>query len=185
MTKFYVQHVGWLYVVVVLDWFTKRALGHSLGLRPTTDLWLDALNTAVATACPAGSRSYELNLMSDNGSQPTSKKYETALVTLGIQHVTTSFNNPKGNADTERFMRTFKEEAVWPWEYETLVEAQRTVQTFFEFYNRDYPHSTLGGMIPRDFEACLPDRQATLNQGEHPITQAARHSTMKTLNSFS
>lgn len=173
MTKFYVEHVGWLYVVVVLDWFTKRALGYSVGLRPTTDLWVDALNNAVVIACPAGSRSYDLHLMSDNGSQPTSKKYETVLATLGIQHVTTSFNNPKGNADTERFMRTFKEEAVWPCEYDSFDDARRAVETFFEFYNRDYPHSTLGGMSPMDFEASLKDRQATPNHGEPLIAQAA------------
>ena len=173
MTKFFVQHVGWLYVVVVLDWFTKRAIGYSVGLRPTTDLWLEALNMAVVTACPAGSRSYDLNLMSDNGSQPTSKKYEAVLATLGIHHVTTSFNNPKGNADTERFMRTFKEEAVWPWEYESLDTARRGTVAFFDFYNRDYPHSSLGGMSPMDFEASLTDRQPTLNHGEHLIAQAA------------
>ena len=52
------------------------------------------------------------HLMSDNGSQPMSTCYETILETLGIEHITTSYNNPKGNADTERFMRTFKEEVV-------------------------------------------------------------------------
>lgn len=166
MTKFYVEHVGWLYVVVVLDWFTKRAIGYSLGLRPTTDLWLEALNMAVVAACPAGSRSYDVHLMSDNGSQPTSKKYETVLTTLGIHHVTTSFNNPKGNADTERFMRTFKEEAVWPCDYESFDTARSGTLAFFDFYNWDYPHSSLGGMSPMDFEA-------TLCNGEPAIAKAA------------
>jgi len=159
MTKFYVQGLGWLYLVVVIDWYTKRALGYSLALRPKTDLWLQALHQAVEAACPAGSRSENVHLMSDNGSQPTSRQYETILETLSIEHVTTSYNNPKGNADTERFMRTFKEEVVWPNEFESLEEATRAVDTFFRFYNQDYPHSVLMGMSPIDFEASLNQTQ--------------------------
>jgi putative transposase len=155
MTKFYIQHIGWVYLVVVLDWYTKRAIGHALSLRPLTSLWLQALTQAVETACPQGSRTYEVNLMSDNGSQPTSLRYENAVATLGINHVTTSYNNPKGNADTERFMRTFKEEVVWPTEFESLEEATAAVETFFRFYNQDYPHSTLGGLSPIDFQNSL------------------------------
>jgi len=35
------------------------------------------------------------------------------MATLGIEQIFTSYNNPKGNADTERMMRTIKEEVVW------------------------------------------------------------------------
>ena len=159
MTKFYVQGLGWLYLVVVIDWYTKRTLGYSLGLRPKTDLWLEALHQAVEVACPAGSRSENIHMMSDNGSQPTSRRYEMILEILSIEHVTTSFNNPKGSSDAERFMRTFKEEVVWPNEFESLEEATRAVDVFFLFYNRDYPNSTLKGMSPIDFEASLNQTQ--------------------------
>lgn len=152
MTKFYVQGLGWLYLVVVLDWYTKRALGYSLDLRPKTELWLKALDQAVGVGCPLGSRTYGLSLMSDNGSQPTSSRYEAVVETLGITHATTSYNNPKGNADTERFMRTFKEEVVWPNEFSSLEEARAAVEAFFRFYNEDYPHSALNGLSPADFE---------------------------------
>ena len=155
MTKFYVQNTGWLYLVVVIDWYTKRVLGYALSLRPKTELWLEALRQAVMTACPSGSRSYGIHLMSDNGSQPTSRRYEKELETLLIAHATTSYNNPKGNADTERFLRTFKEEVIWPNEFESLEEAGRSVDAFFRFYNEDYPHSALGGMSPIDFERSL------------------------------
>jgi len=159
MTKFYVRNLGWLYLVVVLDWYTKRALGYAIGLRPKTELWLRVLDQAVSAGCPLGSRSYGLHLMSDNGSQPTSRRYEQELETLGIEHATTSYNNPKGNADTERFMRTFKEEVVWPNEFESLEEAAATVEAFFAFYNQEYPHSSLKGMSPMDFEQSLNQTQ--------------------------
>lgn len=155
MTKFYVQNTGWIYLVVLIDWYTKRVLGYSINIRPNTDLWLSALLQAVQTACPLGSRAYGINLMSDNGSQPTSKRYEKELKMLGINHVTTSYNNPKGNADTERFMRTFKEEVIWPNEFESFQEAVDRIDIFFHFYNNEYPHSTIGGMSPIAFENSL------------------------------
>ena len=90
--------------------------------------------------------------MSNNGSQPTSMKYQTAVDVLNINHVTTSYSNPKGNADTERFMRTFKEEVVYINEFDSFEEAQDAVDNFMNFYNHDYSYSTLGNLSPIDFE---------------------------------
>ncbi len=95
---------------------------------------------------------YDLNLISDNGSQPTSEKYENAATLSGIKHITTSYSNPKGNADTERFMRTFKEEIIYPNEFDSLEQARKEVDNFITFYNQDYPHSALGYLSPIAFE---------------------------------
>ena len=51
--------------------------------------------------------------MADNGCQPTSLAFMRACAALGIRQAFTSYSNPKGNADTERFLRTLKEELVW------------------------------------------------------------------------
>lgn len=155
MTKFYVQSFGWVYLVIVLDWYSKKIVGYKFNIRSKAEDWIEALNMAVDNNCPLGSREYELHLMSDNGSQPTSEKYENAASLLGIKHITTSYSNPKGNADTERFMRTFKEEIIYPNEYDSLEEAKKTVEDFICFYNQDYPHSALGYLSPIDFEKQL------------------------------
>lgn len=152
MTKFYVNSVGWLYLVIVLDWYTKKVVGYKLNLRSKSEDWIDALDIALETNCPLGARKYNLNLMSDNGSQPTSIKYENNISLLGINHVTTSYSNPKGNADTERFMRTFKEEVIYPYEYESFEDALKAVDCFIKFYNEDYPHSALDYLSPNEFE---------------------------------
>ncbi len=152
MTKFYVNSVGWLYLVIVLDWYTKKVVGYKLNLRSKTEDWLDALNMAVEINCPLGAREYSLNLMSDNGSQPTSTKYEKETALLEINHITTSYSNPKGNADTERFMRTFKEETIYPNDFDSFEEAKQAVDDFIAFYNQIYPHSALGYLSPVDFE---------------------------------
>ena len=165
MTKFYVNTVGWVYLVIVLDWYSRKITGFSFGRIPNTDLWLEALHMAVQNECPLGTRAYGLNLMSDNGSQPTSGKYEKELETLGMNHVTTSYNNPKGNAETERVIRTIKEDAIWPYEFDTITEAVEVITQEITFYNTEYPHSALGELSPIEFE------QITSRQ--EPVIQAA------------
>lgn len=151
MTKFYIDTVGWIYFVIVLDWYTKKIVGWDLSLRSKTDQWIEALNQGVEKELIEGSRQYELMLVSDNGSQPTSIKYESFCNHLGIKHITTSYSNPKGNAETERFFRTFKEEIVWCEIFDKFDDARETVEKFIKFYNNDYPHSTLGYISPIDF----------------------------------
>ena len=152
MTKFYINTLGWVYLVIVLDWYTKKVVGYKLNLRSKAEDWIDALDMAVVNNCPLGSREYDLHLMSDNGAQPTSEKFENAAALLGISHITTSYSNPKGNADTERFMKTFKEEKIYPYEYESFEEAMLEVDNFINFYNLEYPHSALGYLSPIEFE---------------------------------
>jgi len=151
MTKFYIDTVGWIYFVVVLDWYTKKIVGWDLSLRCKTDQWLAALNQAVDEELIIGSREYGLMLISDNGSQPTSIKYENNCSNLEIKHITTSYSNPKGNAETERFFRTFKEEVVWANMFDKVEDAAKAVENFIMFYNNDYPHSALGNISPVDF----------------------------------
>lgn len=52
-------------------------------------------------------------LISDNGCQPTSELFMKTCSELNIKQLFTTFNNPKGNADTERVFRTMKEDCVW------------------------------------------------------------------------
>ena len=59
------------------------------------------------------SQALVVSWMSDHGCQPTSLAFMKACSTLGIHHAFTSDNNPKGNADTERVIRTLKEECLW------------------------------------------------------------------------
>ena len=53
-TKVLVQGVGWVYMVVVLDWYTKAIAGHYAGVRGTAPHWLLALDMAVHRQFPEG-----------------------------------------------------------------------------------------------------------------------------------
>ena len=72
----------------------------------------------------------ELNLMSDNGSQPTSRSFMETCAGLGIRQAFTAYNNPKGNADTERMMRTLKEELCWLQEWSSANELKSSARYF-------------------------------------------------------
>ena len=113
MTKTLVEGFGWVYIVVVLDWYTKKIVGYQAGLQCTSRHWLEALDMGLNRQFPNGARDQRLHLMADNGCQPTSTGFMKACQASGVEQAFTSYNNPKGNADTERVMRTMKEECLW------------------------------------------------------------------------
>lgn len=90
--------------------------------------------------------------MSDNGCQPTSVAFMKTCVTLGITQAFTSYNNPKGNADTERLMRTLKEELLWLREWTSPLELERALAAWVDWYNTSYLHSALGYRTPGQVE---------------------------------
>lgn len=152
MTKI-ITKIGWVYVAIVLDWYSKKIVGYHIGYQSKSSHWLSALDMALQANFPDGVRGHNLNLMSDNGCQPTSKSFMEACKQLEINHVLTSYNNPKGNADTERMMRTMKEECLWLTEWENLSEIERKLPQWIEKYNAEYLHSTLGWKTPNEVHA--------------------------------
>jgi len=152
MTKVMIDGFGWVYVVVVLDWHTKKVVGHYAGLQARAWHWLAALNKAVNRQFPEGVKGQGLKLMSDNGSQPTSLSFIKSCSDMGVKQAFTSYNNPKGNADTERFMRTMKEELVWINEWTSPGTFLEALDAWIDYYNNSYLHSTLGYTAPDMFE---------------------------------
>ena len=152
MTKVLVESFGWVYVVVVLDWYTKKFVGYHIGLQSTAQHWLQALEMAINRQFPEGVRGHELYLMSDNGCQPTSVAFMRTCGQLGITQAFTSYNNPKGNADTERSIRTLKEECLWLREWRSPFELAEALARWFESFNVSYLHSSLGYRTPEAFE---------------------------------
>ena len=152
MTKFLIPGLGWAYLVIVLDWFSRKVVGWRLSVRCRTQEWREALEEAVLQEFPHGVRGQGLKLVSDNGCQPSSSSFLKVTATLDIEQIFTSYNNPKGNAETERFMRTMKEELLWLEEFAGLEEAREKLSTWIDFYNHHYLHSSLGYQSPREYE---------------------------------
>ena len=154
MTKIKMSTWGWLYLCIVLDWHTKEIIGYSLSLQSKTDDWLDAINMAINHRFPRGIRESmkeQLFLISDNGCQPTSQRFMMNCSLLGIKQIFTTWSNPKGNSDTERVMRTIKEDLVWGYDWDNPFEFQIALGKWIHNYNEDYPHQSLNNMTPKQF----------------------------------
>ena len=153
MTKIKIGPWGWLYLTVVLDWHTKEIVGHSLSLQSKTDDWLEAVGMAVNSRFPEGIRETlkdrSLFLISDNGCQPTSQRFMMNCSILGIKQIFTTWSNPKGNSDTERVMRTIKEDIVWCYDWQSPFEFEVALGKWIHDYNTDFPHQSLKNMTPR------------------------------------
>ena len=162
MTKVMVEGFGWMYIVAVLDWHTKKIVGYYAGIHCRSYHWLEALDDAVNQEFPGGVKGKELSLMSDNGSQPTSVAFMKSCREMGIKQAFTSYGNPKGNADTERVFRTMKEELLWLREWYSPFELTEALGKWVEYYNRSYLHSTLGYRSPMKFEEEYQNNQLTL-----------------------
>lgn len=155
MTKVMIPCWGWLYLHIVLDWYTKKLVGYNLSWRSRTRDWLDTLEMSLRQQFPDGIRDSAegtLHIVSDNGSQPTSIRFMAACNVLEIKQIFASYDNPKGNADTERVIRTIKEDLIWPSDFATPFELQAALDKWVIDYNTDYPHSSLGYKTPCEFE---------------------------------
>ena len=113
-----------------------------------------ALEEAVQKRFPKGikdSLKAILYLVSDNGCQPTSISYRKACSDLGIKQITTCWSNPKGNADTERVIRTLKEDLIWSYDWDHPFDFQRALEKWADNDNQDFPHQALGYRTPCEY----------------------------------
>lgn len=154
MTKVMIESFGWLYLVIVLDWYTKKIVGYSVSTRSRAIEWLDAVHMACDQQFPEGilRKVQELFIVSDNGSQPTAEKFMQACSVMEMKQIFASYCNPKGNADTERAIKTVKHDFVWVNEFHSPTQFIEKLAQWIERYNTDRPHSTLKYKTPCEFE---------------------------------
>jgi putative transposase len=138
-----------VYFAVVLDAFSRRALGWSVGSSLKAALPLAALERAIATRLPAPGLVHH----SDRGVQYACHDYIERLEQFDILSSMSRPAKPWENARCERFMRTLKEEEIDCREYHTLAELESNLEEFIErFYNRARLHAALDYLSPVEFE---------------------------------
>ena len=144
---------GWLYLVSLIDCFTREIVGWDLSNRCRTQEAIAALERAVLERLVAGSRAASLTLTTDNGTQFTSTRFLQTLSQLGITHRRTAYNHPEGNGLIERFHRSLKEEEVWLHEYRSLDDARSSIARYLVEYNHHRPHKALKNRTPHQTHA--------------------------------
>lgn len=138
-----------VYLAVILDGYSRRAIGWALERTLEDDLTIQALRMAFKRRQPAEGLVHH----SDRGVQYASKDYTGLLKDNGIQISMSRTGNPYDNARAESFMKTLKYEEVYRQEYRDLAEARASIQHFIEkVYNETRLHSALGYRPPAEFE---------------------------------
>ncbi len=142
---------GWVYLAVVVDLFSRKAIGWSMSMSLATELVSNALRQAIENRRPDGTR---LLHHSDRGCQYTSDAYQQTLRTLGITCSMSRTGNCYDNAAMERFFWSLKHEWTNHESYADLQEARLSVFKYIEtFYNPVRIHQTLGYLSPNQYEA--------------------------------
>lgn len=140
---------GWLYLAVVLDLFSRKAVGWAMRDHMRTELPLAALTMAIQRQKPRPGLLHH----SDRGSQYASTDYRKALKNQGIIQSMSRKGNCWDNAPMESFFGTTKSELVHHQRYPTREAAKRDLFAYIEgYYNRQRLHSALGYRTPEQAE---------------------------------
>jgi putative transposase len=143
---------GWLYLVVVLDWFSRYVVSWTLDDSLELPFVLDAVGSALKEATP------EI-WNSDQGSHYTSPQLTSVLEAAGVRISMDGKGRALDNIFTERFWRTLKYENVYLADYDSPRAARIGIGDYMHFYNTQRPHQALKNRRPA--ELYRGDRRAT------------------------
>ena len=132
---------GFLYLVAIMDWYSRYVLAWRLSNSLETCFCLEALDEALGYGCP------EI-FNTDQGCQFTSEGFTQRLLAHDIKISMDSRGRALDNIFVERLWRSVKYEEVYLSGYETVQEAQAGLSRYFVFYNRERYHQALGYQTP-------------------------------------
>jgi len=132
---------GFLYLVAVMDWFSRFVLSWSLSLTMEMDFCLEALDRALRRGRP------EI-FNSDQGSQFTSEKFIGKLEARKIAVSMDGRGRCFDNIFVERLWRSLKYEEVYLKDYASVAEARAGIAGYFQFYNHERLHQSLDYRTP-------------------------------------
>jgi putative transposase len=128
---------GWMYLVAILDWFSRYVVGWEIDQTLEMPYVLRTVERALLQARP-------MIWNSDQGSHFTSPQYTDKLLAAGIQISMDGKGRAIDNIFTERLWRTIKYEDVYLNDYVSPREARQGIDQYLAFYNHQRPHQSLG-----------------------------------------
>lgn len=137
-------HRGFVYLVAVLDWYSKTVLSWELSNTLDSSFCVSALNKAI-------DRHGKPEIFNtDQGAQFTSNKFTSELLKRNIKISMDGKGRALDNVAIERFWRTLKYEEVYLKDYTSMKEARENIERFIELYNSYRPHDSLKGLPPME-----------------------------------
>ena len=164
------MEAGWLYLVAVLDWYSRYVVSWELDLTLELPFVLAATQQALAQAAPQ-------IWNSDQGSHFTSPQYLALLQAADVQISMDGKGRALDNIFTERLWRTVKYEEVYIRSYSQPKEARASLARYLDFYNHRRPHQALGYRTPAEVYFGTPDH--TARRGGEKILGTAAPATWK------
>ncbi len=134
---------GWMYLVAVLDWFSRYVVSWSLDQSLAMGFVLEAVRNALAQATP-------VIWNSDQGSHFTSPQYTDLLLAANVQISMAGRGRALDNVFTERLWRSVKYEEVYLHDYASPRQARAGLTRYFHFYNHQRPHQALAYQTPTE-----------------------------------
>ena len=132
---------GFLYLVAVMDWYSRYVLSWELSNTLDADFCVLALERALELGSPEISNT-------DQGSQFTSEAYLAVLEGRGILISMDGRGRALDNIFVERLWRSLKYEEVYIKDYQSVIETVEGIGAYFKFYNEERFHQSLGYQIP-------------------------------------
>jgi putative transposase len=132
---------GFVYLVAVIDWHSRYVLSYRLSNTLNADFCVEALREAFKHGKP------EIFNM-DQGAQFTSEEFINELKAKGVSISMDGRGRCLDNIFVERLWRSVKYENIYLNNYETILEVREGLKKYFEFYNKNRYHQSLGYSTP-------------------------------------
>jgi putative transposase len=133
---------GWVYLVAVLDWHSRRVLAHRVSITMEADFCVQALREAAARwGAP------EI-VNTDQGAQFSGAEFVTEVARIGARQSMDGRGCWRDNVFVERLWRSAKYEDVYLKAYDSVSAARFNLAGYFDFYNARRPHQSHGGRTP-------------------------------------
>jgi putative transposase len=148
------MRTGFLYLVAIMDWYSRRVLSWRLSNTLDSSVCIEALEEAL-------SRFGQPDIFNtDQGSQFTADTFTKPLRERGVAISMDGKGRCIDNVFVERLWRSLKYEEVYLHVYDSVSEARAGIDRYFVFYNERRPHQALGYQTPDAFHRSAAHRAA-------------------------